>query len=197
MKKSKKISAWAAVLLACLALTGGGWYLMERKKHPDIQIASPFPQLETAQKQKPFRLQYLTQIGYPSHTFELALKQGENKIRARTVYSPEGWAAYYRCLSLGPGLSLGRYAGPFFAESEFQDYILLEPADPKAASVSSLTYREGERLITAAAPYRYLVPIEDPAQGWIAFSETLSPEQALALLEEQVPLDWETPLHWD
>lgn len=193
MRKNKKLFTWAAVLAACLALAAGAWGWSYAKDHPKIQIASPFEQLERAQQQKPLRLEALTQLNYPSQTFELALKQGENRIRARTAYSPDGWAAYYRVLSLDPELSLGRYTNPSsFRESVWQDFILLEPADPKEAQVSSLTYQGEQGLITAAAPYRYLMA-RDPAQGWIAFSEGLTPEQALALLEQETPLDWKLP----
>lgn len=187
MKKSHNKILMSSVFLLCLTLAGGLWGWSNAKDHPKIQVASPFPQLETAQQQKPFRLEALTQLDCPQ-AFELALKQGENRIQARTACGPAGWAAYYRVLSLGPELSLGRYTTPSsFRESVWQDYILLEPADPKESQVSSLTYRGEEGLITAAAPYRYLMA-RDPAQGWIAFSEGLTPEQALALLGQEAPL---------
>ena len=192
MKKSPNKILITTAFLLCLALAGGLWSWRYATDHPKIRVASPFPQLEAAQKQKPFRLQSLTQLEYPSQTFEFSFSQGETRMRARTAYGPEGWAAYYRPLSLAPDLSPGRYAGHFFAESAFRDYTLLEPATPEQP-VSSLTYRDQQQMVTVAAPYRYLLP-DDLTQGWIAFSEALTPEQALALLEQEWSLEWEAPL---
>lgn len=187
MNKHNKRYALAAALLLCLALAGGG-YLIWNQNHPAVQVASPFEQLERAQDQTPFRLRDRTQLDASGQAFECSFSQGKNRIQARVACGPDGWAAYYRVLSLDPDLSLGRYAGPSFAESEFQDYLLLEPADPKQAPVSSLTYWNQGQPVATAAPYRYLMA-KDPAQGWIAFYESLSPAQALALLEQEAPLN--------